>query len=198
MICYFQLSRANVGFGELYLENKRHIEHEEQATQLLDQAMDRIESLEHFAHCQAYWINDLREQVSELRGELVPSSVLLSPSLGSEEEVADNEAEAEEEAEVRTLVEAPAFQEVEGPEFSIPLEENEEPLPIAGTSIVPRPGVGYERNAEHRAWILGMIRARQDAARQEYEERESEAARRRMVIEAFEDVGSDFDPRVDS
>jgi hypothetical protein len=197
-ICYVQLSRAKVGFGELYRENKRRTEREEQATQLLDQAMDRIESLERFTHGQAHWIDDLRGQVSELRGEPVPLSVLLSPSLGSEEEVADDEAEAEEEAEVRTLVEAPAFQEVEGPEFSIPLEENEDPLPIAGTSTVPRPGVGYERNAEHRAWILGTIRARQEAARREYEARDSEAQRRRMAIEAFKDPASDFDPRVDS
>jgi hypothetical protein len=160
--------------------------------------MDRIESLEHFAHGQAHWIDDLRGQVSELRGEPVPSSVLLSPSPRSDEEVADDEAEVEEEAEVRTMVESPAFQEVEGPEFTIPEEENEDPLPIAGTSTIPRPGVGYERNAEHRAWILGTIRARQEAARREYEARESEATRRRMAMEAFEDPASDFDPRVDS
>jgi hypothetical protein len=123
---------------------------------------------------------------------------LLSPSLRSEEEVADDEAEAKEEAEVRMLVEAPAFQEVEGPEFSIPLEENEDPLPMAGTSTTPRPGVGYERNAEHRAWILGMIRARQEAARREYEARGSQVERRRMALEAFEDPASDFDPCVDS
>jgi hypothetical protein len=144
--------------------------------------MDRIESLESFAHGQAHWIDDLRGQVSELRGDPVPSSVLLSPSLGSEEEVADDEAEAKEEAEVRTLVEAPAFQEVEGPEFSMPLEENEDPLPITGTLTIPRPGVGYERNTEHRAWILGTIRARQEAAHREYEARGSELERRRMAV----------------
>jgi hypothetical protein len=116
----------------------------------------------------------------------------------SEEEVADNEAEAEEEAEVRTLVDTPHFQEVEGPEFTTPLEANEELLPIAGTSTVPRPGVGYERNTEHRAWILGTIWAQQEAARREYEARDSKAQRRRMAIEAFEDPASDFDPRVDS
>jgi hypothetical protein len=43
-----------------------------------------------------------------------------------------------------------------------------------------------------------MIRARQEAARREYEARESEATRRRMAMEAFEDPASDFDPRVDS
>jgi hypothetical protein len=111
--------------------------------------MDRIESLERFAHGQAHWIDNLREQVNALQGLPVPPSVLLSPSLGSEEEVADDEAEATEEAEVRTLVETPHFQEVEGPEFTTPLEENEEPLPIAGTSTIPRPGIGYEQNAEH-------------------------------------------------
>jgi hypothetical protein len=57
-----------------------------------------------------------------------------------EEDVAYDEAEAEE-AEVRTLMEAPLFQEVEGPEFTILLEENEDPLLIAGTSTAPRPGV---------------------------------------------------------
>jgi hypothetical protein len=160
-----QLSHAKAGFGELYRDAKRHTEHEEQAAQLLDRAMDQIESLECFAHGQAHWIDDLRGQVSELHGEPVPSSVLLSPSPGSEEEVADDEAEAGEEAEVRMLVEAPAFQEVEEPEFTIPLEENEDPLPIVGTSIVPHPGVGYQQNAEHRAWILGIIHARQEAAR---------------------------------
>jgi hypothetical protein len=118
--------------------------------------------------------------------------------LGSDEEVADDEAEAEEEAEVRTLMADPPFQEVKGPEFTVPLEENEDPLPIAGTSTVPRPGVGYQRNAEHRAWILRTIHARQEAAHQEYEARESEAERRRMAIEAFEDPALDFDPRVDS
>jgi hypothetical protein len=117
--------------------------------------------------------------MSELRGDPVPPSVLLSPSPGSAEEVTDDEAEVEEEAEVRTMVESPAFQEVEGPEFTIPMEENAEPLPIAGTSTIPRPGVGYERNAEHRAWILGTIRARQEVAHREYEVRESEATRRR-------------------
>jgi hypothetical protein len=122
----------------------------------------------------------------------------LSPSLGSEEEVANNEAEAEEEAEVRTLVEAPAFLEVEGPEFTTPLEENKDPLPIAGTSTILGPGVGYQWNAEHRAWTLGTIRARQEAARREYEAKESEAEQRRMAIEAFEDLALDFDPRVDS
>jgi hypothetical protein len=71
-------------------------------------------------------------------------------------------------------------------------------LPIAGTSTVPRAGVGYEQNAAHRAWILGTIRARQEAARRDYEARESEAMRRRMAREAFEDPASDFDPRVDS
>jgi hypothetical protein len=160
--------------------------------------MDRIESLERFAHGQAHWVDDLRERVSALQGLPVPPSVLLSPSLESEEEVADDEAEAEEEAEVRTLVDPPHFQEVEGPEFTTPSEENEEPLPIAGTSTVPRPGVGYERNAEHRAWILGTIRARQEAARREYEARGGEAERRRTAIEAFEDPASDYDPRVDS
>jgi hypothetical protein len=118
--------------------------------------------------------------------------------MGSEEEVANDEAEAKEEAEVRTLVETPHFQEVEGPEFTTPLEENEEPLPIAGTSTVPQPGVGYERNAAHRAWILGTIRVQQEAARREYEAKESKAQRRRMAIEAFEDPASDFDPQVDS
>jgi hypothetical protein len=122
----------------------------------------------------------------------------LSPSPGSEEEVADDETEAGEEAEVRTLVEAPALQEVEGPEFTTPLEENEDPLPIAGTSTVPHPGIGYQRNTEHRAWILGMIRAQQEVACREYEARESEAERRRMALEAFKDPASDFDPRVDS
>jgi hypothetical protein len=78
------------------------------------------------------------------------------------------------------------------------LEENEDPLPVAGTSTVPRPGVGYERNAEHRAWILGTIRARKEVACREYEERHSEAEQRRMALEAFEDPASDFDPRVDS
>jgi hypothetical protein len=103
--------------------------------------------------------------MSELCGEPVPSSVLLSPSLGSEEEVADDKAEVEEEAEVRTLVEPPALQEVKGPEFTTPLEENEDPLPIVGTSTIPRPGVGFQRNAEYRAWILGTIRAQQEATR---------------------------------
>jgi hypothetical protein len=160
--------------------------------------MDRIESLERFAHGQAHWIDDLRERMSALQGLPVPPSVLLSPSLGSEDEIADDEVEAGEEAEVRTLVDTPLFQEVEGSDFTTPLEENEEPLPIAGTSTVPRPGVGYELNAEHRAWILGTMRARQEAARREYEARESEATRRRMAMEAFEDPASDFDPRVDS
>jgi hypothetical protein len=104
---FLQLSRAKAGFGELYRDNKRHSEREEQAAQLLDKAVDRIESLERFAHGQAHWIDDLRSQVSELRGEPIPPSVLLSPSLGSEEEVADDEADAEAEAEVSTLVEAP-------------------------------------------------------------------------------------------
>jgi hypothetical protein len=198
IVCCLQLGRAKVGFGELYRDNKRQVEREEQTAQLLDRAMDRIESLERFAHGQALWIDDLRGQVSTLRGDVVPPSVLLSPSPRSDEEVADEEAEVEEEAEVRTMVESPAFQEVEGPGFTIPEEENEDPLPIAGTSIIPRPGVGYERNAEHRAWILGTIRARQEAARREYEARDSEAMRRRMVMEAFEDPASDFDPRVDS
>jgi hypothetical protein len=35
-----QLSRAKAGFGELYQDVKRHAEQEEQAAQLLDQAMD--------------------------------------------------------------------------------------------------------------------------------------------------------------
>jgi hypothetical protein len=160
--------------------------------------MDRIESLECFAHGQALWIDDLRGQVSELRGEPIPSSVLLSSSLRSEEEVADEEAEAEEEAEVSALVEAPHFQKVAGSGYTTPLDESEDPLPIAGTSTVPRAGVGYERNAEHRAWILGTICARQEAARREYEARGSEVERRRMAMEAFEDPASDFDPRVDS
>jgi hypothetical protein len=104
-------------------------------------------------------MNDLREQVSILQEVPVPSSVLLSPSLGSEEEVADDKAETEEEAEVRTLVETPPFQEVKGPEVTTPLEENEDPLPIAGTSTVPQLGVRYLPNTEHQAWILGTIRA---------------------------------------
>jgi hypothetical protein len=45
-----QLSRTKAGFGELYRDLKCHAERDEQAAQLLDQAMDRIESLEHFAH----------------------------------------------------------------------------------------------------------------------------------------------------
>jgi hypothetical protein len=73
----------------------------------------------------------------------------LSPSTGSEREVADDEAEAEEEAEVRTLVDAPPFQEVVSPDFTTPLEESKEPLPVAGTSTIPRPGVGYLPNSEH-------------------------------------------------
>jgi hypothetical protein len=104
-----QLSCTKAGFGELYRDSKRHAEQDEQAAQLLDRAMDQIESLECFAHGRAHWIDDLHGQMSELCGEPVPSSVLLSPSLGSEEEVADDEVEVEEEAEVRTLVEAPAF-----------------------------------------------------------------------------------------
>jgi hypothetical protein len=67
-----QLSRAKAGFGELYWDAKRHTEREEQAAQLLDQAMDRIESLEHFAHGQVHWIDDLRSQMSELRGGTRP------------------------------------------------------------------------------------------------------------------------------
>jgi hypothetical protein len=193
-----QLSRAKVGFGELYRDAKRHAEYVDQAGLLLDRAIDRIESLERVANSQTHGINDLRGQVSELRGEPVHSSDSLSPSLRSEEEVADNEAEAEEDAKVRALVEAPAFQEVEGPEFTLPLEENENPLPIAGTSTIPRLGVGYQRNAEQRVWILGVIRARQEAARRDYETRESDAQRRRMAMEAFEDPALDFDPRVDS
>jgi hypothetical protein len=55
-----QLSRAKAGFGELYQDAKHHTEREEQAAQLLDRAMDWIESLEHFAHGQAHWIDDLR------------------------------------------------------------------------------------------------------------------------------------------
>jgi hypothetical protein len=148
MLCDFQLSRAKTGFGELYREAKHRVEREEQVAQLLDRAIDRIESLERFAHGQAHWIDDLHEQVSTLHGVPAPPSVLLSPSLGSEDEIAEDEAEAEE-AEVRTLVEAPLFQEVEGPDFTTPLEENEDSLPIAGTSTVPHPGVGYQQNAKH-------------------------------------------------
>jgi hypothetical protein len=111
--------------------------------------MDQIESLESFAHGQAHWIDDLRGQVSELRGEPIPSSVLLSPSPEPLEEVADDEAEAEEEAEVRTLVEAPAFQEVEGLEFTTPSEENEDPLPIVENLYhsSPRRRISAERRA---------------------------------------------------
>jgi hypothetical protein len=99
--------------------------------------MDRIESLERFAHGQAHWIDDLRGQMSELHGEPIPPSVLLSPSLGSEEEVADDEAEAEEEVEVSTLVGAPPFQEVEGSEYTTPLEENEDLLPVRKMDFPP-------------------------------------------------------------
>jgi hypothetical protein len=66
-----------------------------------------------------------------------PALACSTPSPRSNEEVADDEAEVEEEAEVRTMVEPPAFQEVEEPEFTTPMEENEEPLPIAGTAVVP-------------------------------------------------------------
>jgi hypothetical protein len=194
----YQLSCAKAGFGDLYRTEKRRTEREEETTRVLEETAEQIRVLNCFVHGQALWIDELQEQVSTLQGEPVPPSGLLSPSPGSEEEVADDEAEAEEEAEVRTLVEAPAFQEVEEPESTLPLEENENPLPIAGTSTVPRPGVGYERNAEYRAWIQGIIRARQEAARREYETRESEAQWRRMTMEAFEDPASDFDPRVDS
>jgi hypothetical protein len=38
--CGLQLSHAKAGFGELYRDNKRLHEREEQAAQLLDQAMD--------------------------------------------------------------------------------------------------------------------------------------------------------------
>jgi hypothetical protein len=98
--------------------------------------MDRIESLERFAHGQAHWIDDLHGQVSELHGEPAPSSVLLSSSLGSEEEVTNYEAEAEEEAEVRTLVEVPAFQEVEGPACTTPLHWGQIPVFQARTSQI--------------------------------------------------------------
>jgi hypothetical protein len=136
--------------------------------------------------------------MSALCGVPIPPSVLLSPSLGSEDEVADEEAEAEEEAEVRMLVDAPPFQEVEGPEFTTPLEENEDPLPIARTSTVLRPGVGYLLNSEHWAWILETIGTRQEANHREFEAMGSDVAGRRMEIEAFVDLASDFDPRVDS
>jgi hypothetical protein len=119
--------------------------------------MDWIKNQERFTHGQVLWINDLRKQVGMLCGEPVPPSVLLSPSLGSENEIADDEEEAEEEAEVRTLVKAPHFQEVKGPEFTTPSEENQEPLPIAGTSTVLRPGMGYLPNSKHWAWILETI-----------------------------------------
>jgi hypothetical protein len=88
--------------------------------------------------------------------------------------MADDEEEAEEEAEVRTHVEAPFFQEFVGPGFTT-LEENKEPLPVAGTSIVPQPGVDYLSNPEHQAWILEWIHAQQEANRREYEARGSDA-----------------------
>jgi hypothetical protein len=49
-----QLSRTKAGFRELYRDAKRHTEREEQAAQFLDRTMDRIESLERFAHGQAH------------------------------------------------------------------------------------------------------------------------------------------------
>jgi hypothetical protein len=53
-------------------------------------AMEKIYTLERFAQGQALWINDLHEQVSTLRGEPVPPSVLLGPSLGLENKIADD------------------------------------------------------------------------------------------------------------
>jgi hypothetical protein len=164
----------------------------------LEETAEQIWVLNCFVHGQALWIDELQEQVSGLRGEPVPPSVLLSPSLGSASETADDKIEVEEEAEVRVLVEAPHFQEVGGPAFTTPLEENEEPLPIAGTSTVPRPGVGYLPNSEHRAWILEVIQTHQEANRRECEVRGSDASRLRLAVEAFEDPAEDFDPRVDS
>jgi hypothetical protein len=49
--------------------------------------------------------------------------------MGSEDEVADDEVEAEEEAELRKLIEAPPFQEVEGPEFTTPWRRMRIPYP---------------------------------------------------------------------
>jgi hypothetical protein len=136
--------------------------------------------------------------VSVLRGEPIPPSVFLSPSLGSEDKFADDEEEAEEEAEVRTLVETPHFQEVVGLGFTPPPEENEEPLPVAGNSTVPQLGIRYDLNAEHRAWILAMICAWQEANHHESEARGSNVARRRMVLELFDDPAETYDPWVDS
>jgi hypothetical protein len=129
-------------------------------TRSLERAGEDIQVLNCFIHGQALWIDELREQVSVLRGEPIPPSVLLSPSLGSENKLADDGEEAEEEAEVWMLVEAPPFQEVTGSGFTPPPEENEDPLPVAETSTIPRPGVGFLPNTEHQAWILERIRAR--------------------------------------
>jgi hypothetical protein len=99
---------------------------------------------------------------------------------------------------VRTLVEALHFQEVEDPGFTTLLEANEEPLPMAGSSTVPRPGVGYLPNSEHRAWTLETIRTRQEANPQEYKARGSDVAQRRMAIKSLDDPVETFDPRVDN
>jgi hypothetical protein len=146
----------------------------------LEEAMEKIQNLELFVHGQSLWIEDLCKQVGTLHGISVPPSGLVSLPPGSEGEVADDEEEAEEEAKVRTLVEAPFFQEVISPEFTAPPEENEEPLPMAGTSIVLQPGVGYLPNSKHQAWILERICARQEANHWAYEARESDAAVRNM------------------
>jgi hypothetical protein len=159
----------------------------------LERAAEDIRVLNCFVHGQTLWIDELREQVSVLRGEPIPRSVLLSPPLGLEEEIVDAEREAEEEAEVRTLIEDLQVQEVEGSGFTPPPEENEEPVPIAESSTLSRPGIGYLPSSEHRAWILERIRGRQEANRREYEARQL-----RMAVESFDDPAETFDPRVDS
>jgi hypothetical protein len=55
----------------------------------------------------------------------------------SEGGVADDEEEAKEEAEVRTLVGNRAPLVAVGVGFYTPPEENKEPLPVAGSSVVP-------------------------------------------------------------
>jgi hypothetical protein len=111
---FFQLSHAREGFGGLYRKEKRRAEREAETAQLLDSAFEQNRETNLFVHSQALLIDELRAQVSTLCGEPVPPSVLLSTSTGSENELADDEEEVEEEAEVRTLVGAPEFQEVVG------------------------------------------------------------------------------------
>jgi hypothetical protein len=153
---------------------------------LLNKAVDCIKSLEGLALDKARFIEDLQWQINQGHCNCAhlphPSPVVVSKG-----ENADDEEDAKEEAEVRSLVENHMSLGAIGLEFYAPPEENKEPLPVIGTSDTPHPGIRFVHVLPTEVRMLAQVRQIQEVMRMALMAEESDVERWRMVVEAFED-----------